>query len=114
MRTYVGTFLIAFATLALEIALTRLLSVVTWYHLAFFAISSAMLGMTAAATHVYLRPAAYTEPQLDLRLQRACIGFSLAIPVSLLALCWIPLELTSPVQTLAGILAITLACALPF
>ena len=37
-RIYAGTFLIALATLGLEIALTRLLSVTTWYHLAFFAI----------------------------------------------------------------------------
>ena len=42
---YLGTFTIAFASLALEVALTRLLSVVTWYHLAFFAISAAMLGL---------------------------------------------------------------------
>jgi len=56
MKTYVGTFLIAFATLALEITITRLLSVTGWYYLAFFAISTAMLGMTAGATLVYLKP----------------------------------------------------------
>ena len=38
MNVYIGTFLIAFATLALEITLARLLSVSTWYYLAFFAI----------------------------------------------------------------------------
>ena len=52
---YLGTFLIAFATLVFEVVLTRILSVVTWYHLAFFAVSTAMLGMTAGATTVYLR-----------------------------------------------------------
>ena len=48
--------LCALAMLTLEITFSRLLSVVTWYHLAFFAISAAMLGMTAGATKVYLHP----------------------------------------------------------
>jgi hypothetical protein len=34
-----GLFLATLATLALEILDTRLLSVVTWYHLSFFAVS---------------------------------------------------------------------------
>jgi len=56
MWIYAGMFLIAFATLVFEITLTRLLSVVAWYHLAFFAVAIAMLGMTAAAVRVYLNP----------------------------------------------------------
>ena len=42
------------ATLTLEILDTRLLSVLTWYHLSFFAVSIAMFGMAAGAVHVYL------------------------------------------------------------
>jgi hypothetical protein len=42
-----GLFLTALSTLTLEILDTRLLSVITWYHLSFFAISTAMFGMTA-------------------------------------------------------------------
>ncbi len=46
---YVGLALTAAATLALEILQVRILSVVSWYHLAFFVISIAMFGMTAGA-----------------------------------------------------------------
>ena len=46
---YLGIFLLAGATLILEILLTRIVSVVAWYHLAFFVISLSMLGMTAGA-----------------------------------------------------------------
>ncbi len=46
---YIGTFLISFTSLALEVTITRLLSVITFYHLAFFAVSIAMLGMTVGA-----------------------------------------------------------------
>jgi hypothetical protein len=56
MNIYLGTFCLALAMLALEITLTRILSVTTYYHLAFLAISTAMLGMTAAATAIFLNP----------------------------------------------------------
>ena len=51
---YVGLFLIALATLMLEILLTRIFSVTLWYHLAFVAVSIAMFGMTLGAVIVYL------------------------------------------------------------
>ena len=47
-----GLFFITSATLLLEILNTRLLSVVTWYHLSFFAVSMAMFGMAAGALWV--------------------------------------------------------------
>ena len=59
-RFYSGLFVLTFSTLALEIIQTRLLSVVTWYHLAFFVISSAMFGMTAGAVWIYVRRARFT------------------------------------------------------
>lgn len=114
LKTYAGTFVIAFATLALEVALTRLLSVVTWYHLAFFAISSAMLGMTAAAVRVYLGSASFKPEQLDRRLRDACTGFAVVVPLSLIVLCRLPLTLVPSVETLAALFVATLACALPF
>ena len=48
-------FLLAATTLMVELIETRLLSVMMWYHLAFFVISSAMFGMTAGALWMYLR-----------------------------------------------------------
>ena len=54
--TYAGLFLTAMATLMFEVLLTRIISVITWYHFAFFVISLAMLGMTAGAVWVFVRP----------------------------------------------------------
>src|SRR6202049_4246950 len=42
------------ATLMLQIIETRIISVISWYHLAFFVISIAMFGLTAGAVFVYL------------------------------------------------------------
>ncbi|MCB1672752.1 MAG: hypothetical protein KDI29_16615, partial [Pseudomonadales bacterium] len=56
-----GLFFLTSSTLLLEILNTRLLSVVTWYHLSFFAVSMAMFGMAAGALWVYLRPASFSR-----------------------------------------------------
>src|SRR5215472_19255482 len=55
LKFYAGLFLITACTLMLQVLQTRILSVVAWYHLAFFAISMAMFGLTAGAVFVYLR-----------------------------------------------------------
>ena len=80
MRVYSGTFLIAFASLALEITLTRLLSVTTWYHLAFFAIATAMLGMTAGAVLVYLKPSWFPQELAVRRAATASLWFAVTSP----------------------------------
>src|SRR5437763_8773393 len=51
----VGTALSSFAGLLLELALTRLFSVVLFYHFAFLAISLALLGLGAGAVFACLR-----------------------------------------------------------
>jgi hypothetical protein len=43
-----GVLLITFSSLLFQILQTRIMSVIAWYYLAFFAISVAMLGMTLA------------------------------------------------------------------
>jgi hypothetical protein len=55
VRFYMALGLVAAATLMLQIIETRIISVVSWYHLAFFVINIAMFGLTAGAVFVYLR-----------------------------------------------------------
>jgi hypothetical protein len=114
MHIYVGTFLLALVMLALEITLTRILSVTTYYHLAFLAISTAMLGMTVAATRIFLNPKRFSAERLEANLGRACLGFALAVPVSLVLLCLIPVELVASIMSLFGLICVTAACTLPF
>ena len=85
MTVYAGTFLIAFTTLAYEIALSRFLSITTWYHLAFFAVSIAMLGMTAGAAFIYSRPDRFPKEKLHQQLTQACLGYSISISIALSA-----------------------------
>lgn len=114
---YLGTFLIALTTLVLQITLARLLSVITWYHLAFFAISVAMLGMTAGAVVVYLKSGWFEREKLDRSLSLACLGYAFAAPAALLILCSTPLGfegggVTS--MTVAAFVIVTAASFVPF
>lgn len=111
---YAGIFLIAFATLALEVTLTRLLSVVTWYHLAFFAISIALLGMTAGAVTVYLRPRWFEPDRFRDSLFKACLGYAAVVPVSLIILCVSRIGVGVSVWAYGKLLAAALASFLPF
>ncbi|MBN1423471.1 hypothetical protein JXA88_02840 [Candidatus Fermentibacteria bacterium] len=114
MSIYLGLFLTSFSALALEITLSRLLSVITWYHLAFFAISTALLGMTAGATKVYLNPQLFSARTLRTQVAHACLRYALAIPVSLIVLCMLPLDLQKSVMSPLVFLFATMVCALPF
>jgi spermidine synthase len=67
----------------LEIIQTRILSVVVWYHLAFFVISLAMFGLTAGAVWVYLRRARFTEKTLSYDLSYFSGLFALATAICL-------------------------------
>ena len=44
-----GIFLIILSVLMLEVAMTRIFSVILWYHFAFMAISLALFGLSASA-----------------------------------------------------------------
>ena len=112
--TYLGTFLLAFSTLAFEVVLTRLLSVVTWYHLAFFAISTAMLGMTAGAVTVYLRPSWFTSEKIPRALGSCCLLYGFCVPVTLLVLCKTDLTVSLDLIGLAHLFIMAVVCSLPF
>jgi hypothetical protein len=80
---YVGLALLSFCTLMLEVVETRLLSVVTWYHLAFFVISAAMFGMTAGAIWVFAHRERFTPETLSDDLTWLTSGFAIATALSL-------------------------------
>ena len=77
-KFYTGLFLITGCTLMLQVIQTRILSVVAWYHLAFFAISMAMFGLTVGAVWVYLRRDRFTEKTLSYDLSYFSTAFALS------------------------------------
>jgi hypothetical protein len=67
----------------LEIIQTRILSVVVWYHLAFFVISLGMFGLTAGAVWVYLRRDRFTAKTLSYDLSYFSVLFALSTAICL-------------------------------
>src|SRR5437660_11208813 len=62
---YTGIFLLSLATLLLELALTRVLSVADWYHFGFLVISTALLGFGASGVTLSLSTKLREETPLD-------------------------------------------------
>jgi len=79
-----GVFLISFSMLIFQIVQTRILSVIAWYYLAFFAISVAMLGMTVGAVRVYLRDDLFHAGRLASVLSDNALACAISMPASLL------------------------------
>lgn len=80
MRHYVTIAAVSCAVLLYEIAITRVLSVVLWYHFAFLSVSLALLGLGAPGIWFYLfrpRPGA---------LPASLIAAGIAVPASVVAI----------------------------
>ncbi|HZE85287.1 MAG TPA: hypothetical protein VE035_13325, partial [Puia sp.] len=111
---YAGIFLIGFTTLTIEVTFSRLLSVITHYHLAFFAVSTAMLGMTAGAITIYLLPDWIDNENFRRPLAKASLAFAVSIPISVFTICLTPLTGDLTLMRVLGLFVITVACSLPF
>ncbi|MEA2914665.1 MAG: hypothetical protein QOJ15_6746, partial [Bradyrhizobium sp.] len=81
---YLALGLVTAATLMLQIIETRIISVISWYHLAFFIISIAMFGLTAGAVFVYLRRARFRPKELSVDLTVATLAFALTTDLAIL------------------------------
>src|SRR5207237_6900693 len=82
---YVGIFLFSFATLLLELTLTRVLSVALWYHFGFLIISTALLGFGASGVALSV----WTHLREHAMLDRALAAVSLCFGLTTIASFWL-------------------------
>src|SRR6201987_5502113 len=88
-----GIALSSFSALLLELALTRLFSVVLFYHFAFLAISIALLGLGAGGVYAHVRQQALKRHTLR-GIACACATVTaIAIPVALEVVLHVPVSL---------------------
>jgi len=112
----VGVGVLSLALLMTEIVLTRIFSVVLWYHFAFLAISVALFGTAVAAIVVHLAQSRLERWPISLPLAAAMFGLSV-IAVDVLLVREVPLwfDATNPQVELTLPLALVfLATATPF
>ncbi len=109
-----GISLMSFAALLLELGLTRLFSVVLFYHFAFLAISIALLGLGAGGVFAYLR-----QERLAPRKTRA-LGAQISAINALATLAVLEIVLQVPVslelteRNFLKLTALYMSCAIPF
>ena len=109
-----GLFLTALATLCLEILDTRLLSAMAWYHLSFFAVSTAMFGMSAGALRIYLGGEAFQAEAARGALYRYALALAVTIPVCHLANLVTPVESAETIPDIVALAIGTIMLAIPF
>ena len=109
-----GMALCSFAALLLELALTRLFSVVLFYHFAFLAISIALLGLGAGGVFAHLRKDRLARFETRALVSRLCSVNALIVPVVLVIVLRIPVSLEISTANFLRLTAIYLASAVPF
>jgi len=110
----VGLGLTSFSALLLELALTRLFSVVLFYHFAFLAISIALLGLGAGGVFAYLlksRLACFSTRALAARL---CMVNSVLVLLALEVVLHMPITFTATQQNFLRLGCLYLDAAIPF
>jgi hypothetical protein len=105
---------VSFGSLLLELALTRLFSVVLFYHFAFLAVSIALLGLGAGGVFAYVRSerlARFATEQLGARI---CLLNAIAIVAALEVILHVPVSLAISSGNLLRLTVIYCAAAVPF
>jgi hypothetical protein len=109
-----GLALTSFAALLLELALTRLFSVVLFYHFAFLAISIALLGLGAGGVFAYLLKGKLTSCGTRWLASRLCMADALVIVIVLEIVLHARVSLSVSGENFLRLTAIYLAAAVPF
>jgi spermidine synthase len=109
-----GLALTSFAALLLELALTRLFSVVLFYHFAFLAISIALLGLGAGGVFAYQLKSRLSQVPTRQLASRLCMANAALIVVVLEIVLHVPVALNVSGKNFLHLTVLYLAAAVPF
>jgi spermidine synthase len=110
----VGLGLTSFAALLLELALTRLFSVVLFYHFAFLAISIALLGLGAGGVFAYLFKNGLVRAGTRTLSASLCMANSIIVLLVLEVVLHVRVALTVTAENFLHLSVLYLAAAVPF
>ena len=110
----IGVALTSFAALLLELSLTRLFSVVLFYHFAFLSISIALLGLGAGGVGAYLWKVRLAKYETRKLVSRLCVVNTLLMPMVLAVVLRTPVSLQISTGNFLRLTAIYLTSAVPF
>ncbi len=111
---FAGVAIASFSALLLELALTRLFSVVLFYHFAFLAISIALLGLGSGGVFAHLGRAWLSQFETRKLIASLCIANAIVIPLVLEIVLHTPVSLELTRGNFLRLTTIYLVSALPF
>ena len=109
-----GLSLTSFAALLLELALTRIFSVVLFYHFAFLAISIALLGLGAGGVFAYLLKTRLAGWDTRVLASRLCLTNAVVVALVLEIVLHVPVALNLSGKNFLRLTVLYLAAAVPF
>jgi hypothetical protein len=112
--TILAVALVSLSSLLLELALTRLFSVVLFYHFAFFAISVALLGLGSGGVFAHIRQEWLARFDMRTLGARLCLLNSIFILASVEVVLHTPVSLEVTGRNFGKLTIIYLAAAVPF
>src|SRR5215472_5043681 len=110
----VAVALVSFSSLLLELAMTRLFSVVLFYHLAFFAISVALLGLGSGGVFAHICREWLRSFETRRLAACLCLVNSICILGAVEVVLHTPVSLTVTEENFNNLTIIYLATAIPF
>jgi hypothetical protein len=113
-RHLAGVALISATLLMIELALTRIFSVVMYYHFAFLAISIALFGVSASGVYAYVRRHRLDRRPTDDLLAAQSLIYAACTIVALFVLVRLRVGLSYSPSNLARMLTIYTLAAVPF
>lgn len=113
-RVGAALLLVGASTILWEILLTRIYSVVLFYHFAFMAVSIAMFGLTLGATLVFLRVGPFSPRDLEGGLGRLALATGTLMAVAIGIQLALPLQYAGFKAPTIYLLLTYLLSALPF
>src|SRR3954462_3903887 len=113
-RHLAGIALISATLLMIELALTRIFSVVMYYHFAFLAISIALFGLSASGVFAFTFRKTLDRFSTDALLATESVVYALCTLIALFFLVRLRIGLTYSRQNLILMLTIYALAALPF
>src|SRR5436305_15151967 len=106
--------LTSFAALLLELALTRLFSVVLFYHFAFLAISIALLGLGAGGVFAYLLKSWFAARKTRTLAAWLCMANAVIVVAVLEVVLHVPVALQVSWANFSRLTLLYLTAAIPF
>jgi hypothetical protein len=113
-RFYAGLFLLCMSVLMLQIAETRILSVVAYYYLAFLTISMAMFGMSVGALIVYFKQDSFRAEHLSCHLSWTASGYAVSLVICFLLQMTSALVMAPNATTVIVWMKLLVLMAIPF